>query len=474
MEEPLDLTTKRVKPEYARSHIQHFSTLPQKKGHYTSPQKKGHYTTPECHTLQTAAEDAADPVGIDMTGARLSPDWGEDHRARYYDINRHSILDFSLGKDASRECRPPSRDSGEEEEGEKDAVPSLHRHNPRDNSQAHTSLEGTTRSVLREGPVREGLYCELEGVRVSVLDSHLWMAFNEIQTEMIINRGGRRMFPYLYISVSGLDPDAVYDVLLDILPADKRRFKFFNESWVPVGVAEPQQDNAPYVHPESPSPGSLWMARKISFARVKLTNSLESSPENVYLHSMHKYVIQITLQKRNQMTAEVEKCARFLLQETNFIAVTAYQNSKITHLKILNNPFAKAFRGDKPRYKRHRRRHQEEKDPKSNNAISPGQEGDDVIDDRRMEEPHLIFPWTRPPIFSHNQEDELSNKRPSVSEVKSDDTGLKKMCLPPYLLSAYRYNAGIYASIVAYHARIAELNSSGATGDGTASASYKN
>lgn len=70
--------------------------------------------------------------------------------------------------------------------------------------------------------------------------------------------------------------------------------------------------------------------------------------------------------------------------------------------------------------------------------------------------------------------DELSNKRPSVSEVKSDDTGLKKMCLPPYLLSAYRYNAGIYASIVAYHARIAELNSSGATGDGTASASYKN
>ena len=193
---PLDLTTKRAKPKYARSHIQHFSTLPQKKGHYTTPQKKGHYTTPECHTLQTAAEDAADPVGIDMTGARLSPDWGEDHRARYYDINRHSILDFSLGKEASRVCRPPSRDAGEEEEEEeKDAIPSLHRHGSRDNSQAHTSLEGTTRSVLREGPAREGLYCELEGVRVSVLDSHLWMAFNEIQTEMIINRGGRLVPP---------------------------------------------------------------------------------------------------------------------------------------------------------------------------------------------------------------------------------------------------------------------------------------
>ena len=169
-----------MKLEDARSHIQHFSAL---------PQKKGHYTTPECHALQTAAGDAADPVGIDMTGALLSPDWGEDHRARYYDINRHPILDFSLGNEASRVCRPPSRDSGEEEEEEKDAVPSLHRHSPRD-----ISLE-RTRSVLREVPVREGLYCELEGVRVSVMDSHLWMAFNEIQTEMIINRGGRLVPP---------------------------------------------------------------------------------------------------------------------------------------------------------------------------------------------------------------------------------------------------------------------------------------
>jgi hypothetical protein len=35
------------------------------------------------------------------------------------------------------------------------------------------------------------LYCEREGIKVRILDSHLWMSFNEIQTEMIINRGGR-------------------------------------------------------------------------------------------------------------------------------------------------------------------------------------------------------------------------------------------------------------------------------------------
>lgn len=35
------------------------------------------------------------------------------------------------------------------------------------------------------------LYCEREGMKIRILDSHLWMTFNEIQTEMIINRGGR-------------------------------------------------------------------------------------------------------------------------------------------------------------------------------------------------------------------------------------------------------------------------------------------
>lgn len=34
----------------------------------------------------------------------------------------------------------------------------------------------------------------------------------------------------------------------------------------------------------------------------------------------------------------------YVFPETQFIAVTAYQNDKITQLKIDNNPFAKGFR----------------------------------------------------------------------------------------------------------------------------------
>ncbi len=39
-----------------------------------------------------------------------------------------------------------------------------------------------------------------------------------------------------------------------------------------------------------------------------------------------------------------EKIQTFTFAETEFIAVTAYQNTDITQLKIDNNPFAKGFR----------------------------------------------------------------------------------------------------------------------------------
>ena len=58
----------------------------------------------------------------------------------------------------------------------------------------------------------------------------------------------------------------------------------------------------------------------------------------VLLHTMHKYVMEIVLQP----TGQPEICIP--IPDTEFVAVTAYQNTKITQLKIDNNPFAKGFR----------------------------------------------------------------------------------------------------------------------------------
>lgn len=63
------------------------------------------------------------------------------------------------------------------------------------------------------------------------------------------------------------------------------------------------------------------------------------------LSSMHKYQPRIIVVKTADPSSlgwAPSTCIVFT--ETQFIAVTAYQNEKITQLKIDNNPFAKGFR----------------------------------------------------------------------------------------------------------------------------------
>ncbi len=60
---------------------------------------------------------------------------------------------------------------------------------------------------------------------------------------------------------------------------------------------------------------------------------------------MHKYQPRFHIVQTDDIR-KVPWCeARtFCFKETEFIAVTAYQNEKITQLKIDHNPFAKGFR----------------------------------------------------------------------------------------------------------------------------------
>ncbi|KAK5879030.1 hypothetical protein CesoFtcFv8_024378 [Champsocephalus esox] len=63
---------------------------------------------------------------------------------------------------------------------------------------------------------------------------------------------------------------------------------------------------------------------------------------------MHKYQPRIHIVKADENNGFGSKNTAFcthVFPETAFIAVTSYQNHKITQLKIENNPFAKGFRG---------------------------------------------------------------------------------------------------------------------------------
>ena len=63
------------------------------------------------------------------------------------------------------------------------------------------------------------------------------------------------------------------------------------------------------------------------------------------LNSMHKYQPRFHIVKQSDiLKLPWSEFKTFVFKETEFIAVTAYQNEKITQLKIDHNPFAKGFR----------------------------------------------------------------------------------------------------------------------------------
>uniref|UniRef100_A0A8C7GG44 T-box transcription factor 5a n=1 Tax=Oncorhynchus kisutch TaxID=8019 RepID=A0A8C7GG44_ONCKI len=188
----------------------------------------------------------------------------------------------------------------------------------------------------------------MEGIKVYLHERELWAKFHEVGTEMIITKAGRRMFPSFKVKVTGLNPKTKYILLMDVVPADDHRYKFADNKWSVTGKAEPAMPGRLYVHPDSPATGAHWMRQLVSFQKLKLTNNHLDPFGHIILNSMHKYQPRIHIVKADENNGFGSKNTAFcthVFPETAFIAVTSYQNHKITQLKIENNPFAKGFRG---------------------------------------------------------------------------------------------------------------------------------
>ncbi|XP_050544922.1 optomotor-blind protein-like isoform X4 [Daktulosphaira vitifoliae] len=184
--------------------------------------------------------------------------------------------------------------------------------------------------------------------KVTLEGKDLWEKFHKLGTEMVITKSGRRMFPAYKVRVMGLDKKAKYILLMDIVAADDCRYKFHNRyknRWMVAGKADPEMPKRMYIHPDSPSTGEQWMQKVVSFHKLKLTNNISDKHGFTILNSMHKYQPRFHLVRANDIIKLPYSTFRtYVFKETEFIAVTAYQNEKITQLKIDNNPFAKGFR----------------------------------------------------------------------------------------------------------------------------------
>nr|XP_028559456.1 T-box transcription factor TBX21 [Podarcis muralis] len=207
--------------------------------------------------------------------------------------------------------------------------------------------------MFPRGPLYQVPGYQVSGKIQVVLNNYpLWAKFHKHQTEMIITKQGRRMFPFLSFNISGLDPVAHYSIFVDIVLVDQHHWRYQGGKWVQCGKAEGNMPgNRTYMHPDSPNTGAHWMRQEISFGKLKLTNNKGASnnvTQMIVLQSLHKY--QPRLHVTEAKDGEVDKvhpsiCSQtFTFPETQFIAVTAYQNADITQLKIDHNPFAKGFR----------------------------------------------------------------------------------------------------------------------------------
>ncbi|XP_043974795.1 T-box transcription factor TBX1 [Gambusia affinis] len=192
------------------------------------------------------------------------------------------------------------------------------------------------------------------GVRVQLEMQALWRQFDQLGTEMIVTKSGRRMFPTFQVRISGMDPLAEYVLLMDFIPVDDKRYRyaFHNSSWLVAGRADVAAPSRMHFHPDSPAPGAQWMKQTVSFDTLKLTNNLLDDNGHMILNSMHRYqprfhVVYVDPAPSSHLNAYNNFCS-FSFPETRFMAVTAYQNHRITQLKIASNPFAKGFRTTDP------------------------------------------------------------------------------------------------------------------------------
>ena len=223
-------------------------------------------------------------------------------------------------------------------------------------SESSSHIEPVTAGNVTPPPPQES-----EEISVNLTNLSLWKKFDSLTTEMIITKQGRRMFPTLQYELNGLDATKKYNVFIDLIQADAHNWKFQAGKWVPCTATGGQakatttgSTGRVYLHPDSPNTGAFWMKNEIIFSKIKLTNNKANPQSHMLLNSMQKYIprlhiVEVTESASKKINFDSKDVKSFTFMETKFIAVTAYQNTDVTQLKIDNNPFAKGFRDNMER-----------------------------------------------------------------------------------------------------------------------------
>ena len=88
---------------------------------------------------------------------------------------------------------------------------------------------------------KKPLHPKLVATIASLEMKPLWDEFNELGTEMIVTKAGRRMFPTFQVRIYGMDQMEDYNLIMDFVPVDDKRYRyaFHTSNWVVAGKADP-------------------------------------------------------------------------------------------------------------------------------------------------------------------------------------------------------------------------------------------
>ncbi|RWS30381.1 T-box transcription factor TBX20-like protein [Leptotrombidium deliense] len=240
-----------------------------------------------------------------------------------------------------------------------------------------STKESNNASSSGPNPFAEALKPRCNCEELSRVDCHLenkdlWDKFNELGTEMIITKSGRRMFPTVRVSFSGIELDCRYIVLLDIVPVDNKRYRYayHRSSWLVAGKADPPSPARLYVHPDAPFSGDQLRKQVVSFEKVKLTNNEMDKQGHVSTLASLPIFANCTEfdaslsatypsghsegpehRKHSHQRSRSRALPKFRFSRDYFYSsdriskpTGQFVQQSITKLKIDSNPFAKGFR----------------------------------------------------------------------------------------------------------------------------------
>lgn len=195
--------------------------------------------------------------------------------------------------------------------------------------------------------------------KCSLQNAELWREFHREGNEMIITKNGRCLFPILKVLFADLSPNHSYTISMDFALTCPVKYRYRGNGKWKIQQKAADLENGDYfellgqqyTHYEQKKSGKYFMEHAVSFAHMKITNRMIKAREDegngiFTLSSFHSYIPCIILEDLSDA-----KKWLFCFYETEFIAVTHYQNENVNNLKKSYNPHAKGFKdvlaGDK-------------------------------------------------------------------------------------------------------------------------------